>query len=111
MDIFRKTSEILIHGGSSWREYAPLPVAMMGLRVVSIDNQIFSTGVLNVDRVSTNSVSGLFFANLSASTHPKNVLKNSGYLLHDVHKRGVNVNLHNIFFRHCVGVGSLEKCI
>ena len=60
MDIFRKTSEILIHGGSSWREYAPLPVAMMGLRVVSIDNHIFSTGVLNVDRMSTNSVSGLF---------------------------------------------------
>lgn len=38
------STELLVHGDSSWSEAGPLPVAMTGLRVVSLNNQIISTG-------------------------------------------------------------------
>ena len=40
----RVSTEILIHGESSWKVVAALPHAMSGLRIVSVDNQIISTG-------------------------------------------------------------------
>ena len=38
------STELLVHGASSWSEAGPLPHAMYGLRIVSIDNKIISTG-------------------------------------------------------------------
>ena len=38
------TTELLVHGASAWTEAGPLPQAMYGLQVVSLDNQIISTG-------------------------------------------------------------------
>ena len=38
------TTELLVHGASGWTEAGPLPQAMFGLQVVSLDNQIISTG-------------------------------------------------------------------
>ena len=38
------TTEVLVAGESSWNEVGPLPLALSGLGVVSINNNIFSTG-------------------------------------------------------------------
>ena len=38
------TTELLVHGASAWTKAGPLPQAMYGLQVVSLDNQIISTG-------------------------------------------------------------------
>ena len=38
------TTEVLVAGKSSWNEVGPLPLALSGLGVVSINNNIFSTG-------------------------------------------------------------------
>ena len=38
------STEMLVAGASSWVEAAPLPLAMEGLRAVSINNMIISTG-------------------------------------------------------------------
>ena len=38
------STELLVDGDSTWVEAAPLPLAMDGLRTVSIDNTIISTG-------------------------------------------------------------------
>ena len=35
---------MLVHGASAWTNAAPLPCAMRGLQVVSLDNQVISTG-------------------------------------------------------------------
>ena len=41
---YTASTELLVHGASSWSEAGPLPNAMNGLQIVSIDNQIISTG-------------------------------------------------------------------
>ena len=41
---YTASTELLVHGASSWSEAAALPHAMEALRIVSIDNKIFSTG-------------------------------------------------------------------
>ena len=38
------STEMLLHGASSWTEAGPLPHAISGLQVVSLDNQVISTG-------------------------------------------------------------------
>ncbi len=38
------STEVLVDGASSWSEAAPLPHAMEGLAMVSINNQILCTG-------------------------------------------------------------------
>ena len=38
------STEVLVHGAPSWTEAGPLPHKMRGLQVVSIDNQVISTG-------------------------------------------------------------------
>ena len=38
------STELLYDGASSWVEAAPLPIAMMAMRTVSVDNMIISTG-------------------------------------------------------------------
>ena len=43
-DIYFASTELLVHGASSWSEAGALPHAMDGPRIVSIDNQIISTG-------------------------------------------------------------------
>ena len=43
-DDFTASMELLVHGASSWSEAGPIPHAMYGLKIVSIDNQIISTG-------------------------------------------------------------------
>ena len=38
------TTELLVHGALAWTEAGPLPQPMCGLQVVSLDNQVISTG-------------------------------------------------------------------
>ena len=38
------STELLVHGASFWSEAAPLPHAMKGLKIISIDNKIISSG-------------------------------------------------------------------
>ena len=38
------STELLVHGASAWTYAGPLPRAMLGLQVVSLDNQVISTG-------------------------------------------------------------------
>ena len=38
------STELLVAGARSWVEAAPLPLAVEGLRAVSINNMIISTG-------------------------------------------------------------------
>ena len=40
------TTEVLVQGGQSWRNLksATLPFAMRALRVISVGNEVFSTG-------------------------------------------------------------------
>ena len=38
------STEVLVHGASSWTEAGPLPRAMVGLQLVSLDNKVISTG-------------------------------------------------------------------
>ena len=38
------STEMLVAGAASWVEAAPLPLAVEGLRAVSINNMIISTG-------------------------------------------------------------------
>ena len=42
--ILDSSTELLVHGASSWSEAGPLPHAMKGLKIVAIDNMIISTG-------------------------------------------------------------------
>ena len=41
---YTDTTEILEQGASAWTYAGPLPHAMTGLKIVSIDNKIMSTG-------------------------------------------------------------------
>ena len=41
---FIDSTELLVHGASSWTEAGPLPCAISGLQIVSLDNQVISTG-------------------------------------------------------------------
>ena len=38
------STELLVHGASAWTEAGPLPHKTVGLQVVSLDNQVISTG-------------------------------------------------------------------
>ena len=38
------STELLTDGASAWTEVAPLPSAMFGLQIVSVDNNVISTG-------------------------------------------------------------------
>ena len=38
------STELLTDGASAWTESAPLPSAMFGLQIVSVDNNVISTG-------------------------------------------------------------------
>ena len=38
------STELLVHGASSWTYAGPLPCAIYGLQVVSLDNQVISNG-------------------------------------------------------------------
>ena len=38
------STEVLVYGEASWSKAEPLPCAVMGLKVVSIDNKVISTG-------------------------------------------------------------------
>ena len=43
------STEVLTHGAQAWSYAGPLPRAMSGLRAVSIDNMVISTGEIILD--------------------------------------------------------------
>ena len=43
-DLYTVSTELLVHGASSWSEAGALSHAIDGPRIVSFDNQIISTG-------------------------------------------------------------------
>ena len=43
------STEVLTHGAQAWTYAGPLPRAMSGLRAVSIDNMVISTGEIILD--------------------------------------------------------------
>ena len=44
LDYPTASTELLVHGSSSWTEAGALPRAMAGLQAVSVENQVISTG-------------------------------------------------------------------
>ena len=43
------STEVLTHGAQAWSYAGPLPRALYGLRAVSIDNTVISTGEIILD--------------------------------------------------------------